>query len=65
VQADVEINWRIRKLDTPSNWKAPIASLTMPPPPAFGSMDEAAEMAELYWMAMARDVPFTSYLPIR
>jgi hypothetical protein len=36
-------------------------ALFIPPPPEFGSEEEAAEMAELYWMALARDVPFTAY----
>jgi len=35
--------------------------LTMPPPPAFDSAEEAAEATELYWMALARDVNFTDY----
>jgi hypothetical protein len=30
----------------------------MPPPPAFASSQAAAEMVELYWQALARDVPF-------
>jgi hypothetical protein len=29
--------------------------------PAFASADEAAEQVELYWMSLARDVPFISY----
>lgn len=32
-----------------------------PPPPAFASREMAAEMAENYWMALLRDVPFTDY----
>jgi hypothetical protein len=36
-------------------------SLTVPAPPAFNSAQEAAEMAELYWAALARDVPFANY----
>jgi hypothetical protein len=36
-------------------------SLRMPPAPAFSSRREAAEIAENYWMALARDVPFTEY----
>lgn len=32
-----------------------------PPPPSFKSATEIGEMAELYWMALARDVPFTDY----
>jgi hypothetical protein len=35
----------------------------MPPPPAFYTQDEAAEMLELYWMALARDIPFIDYPP--
>ncbi len=35
--------------------------LAMPPAPAFASAEQAAEAAELYWMAMGRDVPFTEY----
>ncbi|HEV2761865.1 MAG TPA: hypothetical protein VGV38_02630, partial [Pyrinomonadaceae bacterium] len=31
------------------------------PPPAFASAELAAEMAELYWMALLRDVPFADY----
>ena len=31
------------------------------PPPAFSSPDAAGEMVELYWQAVARDVPFTAY----
>ncbi len=36
-------------------------SLTVAIPPAFNSAQEAAEMAELYWAALARDVPFAAY----
>jgi len=35
--------------------------LDMLPPPAFSSPEEAAEMAELYWQALTRDVPFLDY----
>lgn len=31
------------------------------PPPAFASAELAAQMAELYWMAVTRDVPFADY----
>jgi membrane-associated phospholipid phosphatase len=31
------------------------------PPPAFASAEIAAEMVELYWMALLRDVPFSNY----
>ncbi len=36
-------------------------ALTMPPAPRFDSAEEAGEMAELYWMALLRDVPFKHY----
>jgi hypothetical protein len=36
-------------------------ALVEPPPPAFASAAEAAEIAENYWMAIARDVPFVEY----
>ena len=36
-------------------------SLTMPPPPKFSSAVEVGEIAENYWLALARDVPFTAY----
>lgn len=35
--------------------------VTMPPPPTFASAEEAGEMVELYWMALARDVHFNDY----
>lgn len=35
--------------------------LAIPPAPAFDSAEEAAEIAELYWMALARDVRFPDY----
>ncbi|HEX8702097.1 MAG TPA: vanadium-dependent haloperoxidase [Myxococcaceae bacterium] len=36
-------------------------ALTMPPVPRFDSQQVAHEMGELYWMALARDVPFIAY----
>ncbi|MDQ1470052.1 MAG: hypothetical protein QOJ99_1532 [Bryobacterales bacterium] len=36
-------------------------ALAMRAAPAFASAEEAAEMAELYWMAFLRDVPFRQY----
>jgi hypothetical protein len=36
-------------------------ALGMRPAPAFDSAEEAAEIAENYWMALARDVPFNEY----
>jgi hypothetical protein len=34
---------------------------TITPPPAFASDEIAGQMAELYWMALCRDVPFADY----
>lgn len=34
---------------------------TMPPPPAFSSETKAAEIAEVYWHAVARDISFADY----
>lgn len=36
-------------------------ALTMPPAPAFDSAREIVEIAENYWMALIRDVPFSEY----
>jgi hypothetical protein len=36
-------------------------AVTQPPAPRFDSAHTAAEMGELYWMALARDVPFIQY----
>ncbi|WP_375768284.1 vanadium-dependent haloperoxidase [Archangium gephyra] len=36
-------------------------AVTQPPAPRFDSKRAAAEMGELYWMALARDVPFSDY----
>jgi hypothetical protein len=36
-------------------------ALTQPPAPRFDSEQTAHEMGELYWMALARDVPFHDY----
>lgn len=36
-------------------------SLTMPAAPTFDSEQEISEIAELYWQALTRDVPFTDY----
>jgi membrane-associated phospholipid phosphatase len=33
----------------------------LPPPPRFASAEQAAEIVELYWQALARDVPFAHY----
>ena len=35
--------------------------IAVPPAPSFSSAQEAEEMAELYWQALARDVPFSAY----
>lgn len=36
-------------------------TFVQPPAPTFASREEAAEMAENYWQALLRDVPFTNY----
>src|SRR5262245_48400462 len=36
-------------------------ALTQRPAPAFSSPEEASEIAENYWMALARDIPFADY----
>ena len=36
-------------------------ALAIPPAPAFDSAEQAAEIAENYWMALVRDVPFADY----
>lgn len=35
--------------------------LRMTPPPAFNSETRGAEMAEVYWMSLLRDLPFSQY----
>jgi hypothetical protein len=35
--------------------------LGIPAAPAFASAEEAAEMAEMYWRALTRDIPFANY----
>ncbi len=37
------------------------SQLAIPPAPGFASAEQAGEMVELYWQALARDVPFTAY----
>lgn len=36
-------------------------ALTVPPAPRIDQPENSGEMAELYWMAMCRDVPFTRF----
>lgn len=36
-------------------------ALVQPPAPAFASKEQAAEIAENYWMALLRDVPYSQY----
>lgn len=36
-------------------------SFVIPPAPAFASREQAAEIAENYWMALLRDLPFARY----
>ena len=35
--------------------------ILIPPPPRFSSEEQAAEMVEMYWRALLRDVPFDEY----
>lgn len=35
--------------------------LGIPAPPAFSSEDHGADMAEVYWQALTRDIPFSQY----
>lgn len=37
------------------------SQFTLPPAPRFDSAEQAAEMVELYWMSLLRDVPFAEY----
>ncbi|HET8646528.1 MAG TPA: vanadium-dependent haloperoxidase, partial [Vicinamibacteria bacterium] len=37
------------------------SAIACPPAPRFASATQAAEMVELYWQALARDVPFSAY----
>lgn len=37
------------------------ASITIPAPPLFSSDEQAAELVELYWRALARDIHFAEY----
>ena len=56
-----------RKLTNPQSGLAfdlegkDIFSFIQLPPPAFASREEAAEIAENYWMALLRDVPYSEY----
>lgn len=36
-------------------------ALQMPAPPTFASAEQGAEMVELYWLAMLRDIPFANW----
>jgi hypothetical protein len=35
--------------------------IAIPPPPRFSSAEQAAEMVEMYWRALLRDIPFDEY----
>ncbi len=37
-------------------------ALTMPPCPSLDSQEHIAEMGEVYWMALCRDIPFASWM---
>lgn len=57
----------IRKLTNPQgglgflNEGGDPASFVVAPAPTFASAEQAGEMVEQYWMALARDVPFVDY----
>ena len=65
--------WSYKVPTEPRNWESPIAGHTletngpdpddvaMPPAPALGSDELTAEIAEVYAMALIRDVPFTDW----
>ena len=38
-----------------------VSQLAAPPAPALASADEAAEMVELYWASLVRDIPFINW----
>jgi hypothetical protein len=38
-----------------------VTQLAVPPAPTLSSADDAAEMVELYWQALVRDVPFINW----
>jgi len=40
---------------------ADASQITLPPPPAFSSARQAADIIEIYWMALARDIPYNEY----
>lgn len=56
-----------RPLENPSaangyTWQgADPYQIPIPPNPAFDSAGAATEMVELYWMSLARDIPFSEY----
>ena len=46
---------------TVSLWGMDPCAGRIPPPPTLASVQTAAEAIELYWLALARDVPFTNW----
>jgi hypothetical protein len=51
-----------RRLNNPlAALAAPSAATQIPPPPALAGETAAAELIELYWAALLRDIPFTEY----
>ena len=66
--------WRAVQADIPiRGWESPSAgltfemhgpdshSITMPPAPKLGTDELTLEMAEVYWLALLRDVPFNQF----
>ena len=67
LEAVGQSSWSVRGLANPlAGWAYEMIgpdswSLRMPPAPAFASEKSAAEMCEVYWQALTRDVPFQAY----
>jgi hypothetical protein len=67
VPSALECRVRRRTLDDPQSAFAfdlegfDSHALCLPPAPKFNSAEEISEIAENYWMSLARDVPYTQY----
>lgn len=53
VNPEASVSYNVYALDSNDVWA--------PPPPPFSSDTTGAELIELYWMAVLRDVPFADY----
>ena len=55
-------SWSTSKRPSPTIWKAETRTLSQSPSRlAFSSAQAAADMVELYWQSLARDVPFAQW----